>query len=200
KGSDFVIDKGWSDKISKLTNNWDINKFKANLSELDKLRLQEDEKQNDFKLSYYVDNPEEGYKLYNMVKRIIKDICDCAEVIYSLDEKHNIGLLDILPKDATKLEALEYLQKKLNLKKDDVVYCGDSGNDIPALTAGYNSILVRNSIPDVRRKVKNSLAKKSLINRLYISRGFKKLNGYYVSGIIEGLINLGLVSTSEIQS
>ncbi|MGM5482982.1 MAG: HAD family hydrolase, partial [Nanobdellota archaeon] len=33
KGSDFVIDKGWSDKISKLTNNWDINKFKANLSE-----------------------------------------------------------------------------------------------------------------------------------------------------------------------
>ena len=105
-----------------------------------------------------------------------------------------MGLLDILPRHATKIEALEYLRRRIELKKEDIIYCGDSGNDILPLTFGYKSILVRNAIDEVKNAVEEISIEKDIVDILYIAKGYKKLNEYYVSRIIEGLIKFNIIS------
>ncbi len=194
KGDRFVEDKGWLKNVKGLTRCWSIYAFKKELSVLKGLRLQEEDKQNVFKLSYYVDELKNAEIVVKGATRIIESICPDAAIIYSVDETNNIGFLDILPKHATKLTALEYLTKKEGLAKDKVICCGDSGNDILFLSVGYKSILVRNATRDVRNVVKGLCFQENCEEMLYIAEGYGKLNGYYVSGIIEGLIKFEVIS------
>jgi len=105
----------------------------------------------------------------------------------------------ILPKAATKQKAIEYLRAKMSLNKEDVVYCGDSGNDILPLTQGYFSIMVRNTIKEVQEKVVEIALTKNIEDKVYTASGYKSLNRYYVSGIIEGLIKFGFISDDYIE-
>ena len=196
KNNNFIEDKKWAKLIKSATKNWNLYKFKEELSLIKGLRLQEKDKQNKFKLSYYIDNLKKSEPIIKEATKIIKTICEDAITVYSVDETINIGLLDIIPKRATKLAGLEYLRKKLGLKKEEIIYCGDSGNDVLPLTYGYKAILVRNSIKEIKDVVKEIATQKEIINNIYIARGYKKLNGYYVSGIIEGLIKFNIISSS----
>ncbi|MCF7861350.1 HAD-IIB family hydrolase [Candidatus Woesearchaeota archaeon] len=186
-------DKNWPEYITNITKNWDINKFKKSLMSIGSLRLQERSHQNALKLSYYLDDTSDSDRIMQLIKKIIKSISLDVEIIYSVDETNNLGLIDLLPKKATKLGALEYIRRQKKLTKKDIYYCGDSGNDILPLTNGYNAILVRNAINDVKKTVKAICQKKGY--RLYIAKGYKKLNGYYVSGILEGLIKMGVLDS-----
>lgn len=193
KNNNFIADKKWTKLIKSATKNWNTYKFKEELSLIKGLRLQEKDKQNKFKLSYYIDNLKKSEPIIKEATKIIKTICEDALTIYSVDETINIGLLDVIPKRATKLAGLEYLRKKLGLKKEEIIYCGDSGNDVLPLTFGYKAILVRNSIKEIKDVVKEIATQKEIINNTYIARGYKNLNGYYVSGIIEGLIKFNII-------
>jgi hypothetical protein len=194
KNNNFIEDKKWAKLIKSATKNWNTYKFKEELSLIKGLRLQEKDKQDKFKLSYYIDILKKSEPIIKEVTKIIKTICEDAIIVYSVDETINIGLLDIIPKRATKLAGLEYLRKKLELKKEEIIYCGDSGNDVLPLTFGYKAILVRNSIKEIKDVVKEIATQKEIIDSIYIARGYKKLNGYYVSGIIEGLIKFNIIS------
>jgi len=194
RNEDFVEDCQWTRQIRLLAKNWNVDKFKEKLSLFNQLRIQGENKQNEFKLSYYLDNPKDLSLIIRRVTEIIKLICREATVVYSVDETQDLGLLDILPRRATKLTALEYLRKKLGLKEGEIIYCGDSGNDILPLTFGYKSIIVRNAVPELKNTVRRISTQKNIIDKLYLARGYKKLNGYYVSGIIEGLIKFNIIS------
>lgn len=185
----YIEDNGWIRHINSVTKNWDLASFKKELKGIEGLELQEKSKQNRFKLSYYIDDTSKSDDIVRIVKSKINKICSDTVIIYSIDETINQGLLDILPKKATKLTGIEYLRTKLRCEIDDIVYCGDSGNDILPLTFGYKSILVRNAIMQVKKEVKEKIKDKS---KLYIAKGTKDLNGYYVSGIIEGLHQFGI--------
>ncbi len=191
-GREFLTDSEWAGTLSDRAPGWDTGRFMESLQNLG-MRLQEPEKQTAHKLSYYVDYPWD-MNAVKKARQIVRSLCRDAEVVYSLDETHNIGLLDILPKAATKLAAVEHVRRSLGLAKKDVIYCGDSGNDILPLTYGYCSILVRNAIPGVRVRVRKSWAGKKNAGSLQIINGpLGRLNGYYVSGIIIGLYRLGLI-------
>ena len=194
RNQDFVEDYQWTRQIRSLTKNWNVDKFKEKLSLLNQLRIQERNKENEFKLSYYLDDPRDSSLVIKKVTEIIKLICQEATVVYSVDETRDLGLLDILPRRATKLAALEYLRKKLGLDQREIIYCGDSGNDTLPLTFGYKSIIVRNAVSELKNTVRRISTEKNIIDKLYIARGYKKLNGYYVSGIIEGLIKFNVIS------
>jgi len=189
----FVEDSEWIRRIRSVTRNWNIDHFQERLSSIKGLRIQEKDKQNEFKLSYYVDESEGSSQLVRKVTEIIKRLSKDATVVYSVNETQNVRLLDILPRSATKLTGLEYIRKRLRLKKQDIIYCGDSGNDTLPLTFGYKSILVRNAIPEVKNTVREISQQKGILDNLYIAKGCKKLNGHYVSGIIEGLIKFGVL-------
>ncbi len=57
--------------------------------------------------------------------------------------------LDILPTAAGKGAALRHLVQGWNIHPGDVVVCGDSGNDLDMLRAGYPGVVVANAQPEL---------------------------------------------------
>jgi len=195
----FKEDKEWLRIIKSTTSGWDIDQFKEQLADLNGLRLQETDKQNRFKLSYYVNNPpESGLTIKNKASQRIKILCKHTTVVFSINEYDNVGYLDVLPHCTTKLGGMEYLRSSLGFKKNQVIYCGDSGNDLKPLTCGYKGIVVRNATNRVKKIVRTYLSQNNLGEHIYIAKGYKNLNGNYVSGNIEGLIKLGVVPSNYV--
>ena len=195
----YEEDSSWIETMNSATQDWDVGLFRERLESVEGIHPQEDFRQNRFKLSYYLDNPKDSGKTVREVSEVIKALCSDAEIIYSIDETKNLGLLDVLTRHATKINALEYVRKKLGVGREDIIYCGDSGNDILPLTFGYKSILVRNAIDEVKKAVKERCMTKGIAEKLYIAQGTGKLNGYYVSGIIEGLVHFGVVTPADLE-
>jgi hydroxymethylpyrimidine pyrophosphatase-like HAD family hydrolase len=143
-----------------------------------------------FKQSYYVDHERKGVIL-NVVDERVKGRFD-EVIVYSFDSQTGKGLLDFLPQSATKQTALEYIAEELGIDKLEVVFCGDSGNDVFPLTAGFSGVLVRNADDQLVASVKQAAEAHSEL-KLYFAQGnFKGLSGYYTSGVIEGAYHYGI--------
>lgn len=175
--------------IKDNTKNWNVEAFKNALKDDDGLRLQDDFNQNEFKLSYFVDQLDQADAI---VERTVSTICTDINIIYSVDETIGQGLLDILPKRANKMEALEFVRQEMGAPMSDVIYAGDSGNDIIPLTFGYRAILVANATDEVRAKVESIAREKGVLDKIHFANGDGNLNGNYVSGILEGLAHFGV--------
>jgi hypothetical protein len=111
-----------------------------------------------------------------------------AGIIWSIDEVRKIGLLDIVPARANKLHAIQFLMQQEKFPEKRTVFAGDSGNDLDVLTSGLQAILVKNAAEDVRKAAIETLSKKQMTHRLYLSKGgFFGMNGNYAAGVLEGL-------------
>ena len=73
-----------------------------------------------------------------------------------------------------------------------MVFCGDSGNDIFPLTAGFSGVLVRNADEQLVKNVREAMAENPEIRAYFAKGGFMGLNGYYTSGVLEGAAYYGL--------
>lgn len=158
--------------------------------DLPELTLQENAKQNRFKLSYYLSaaiDPEP--LLVEMRKRLALHSIR-AELIYSIDETSHTGLLDVLPACATKFHAVEFLMQQLGFDLENTVFAGDSGNDLPVLTSPIKSVLVANATEAVRQQALQLALQKSTEQALYLAEGgFLDMNGNYSAGILEGVVH-----------
>ena len=71
-----------------------------------------------------------------------------------------------------------------------MVFAGDSGNDLDALTSGLQAILVKNSAPEVQKTARQELEEQGRTGCLYIAEGgLKGMNGNYAAGVLEGLVH-----------
>lgn len=197
-GNDLVIDPDWAGYVKRRHPNWNRQDIINDLEKMlkDKLLsfyLQENSLQNDNKISYYLEDLDLKKEILAVIKSYIFDNDIRAEVVYSFDPHKGVGLIDILPKNATKLGAIEFLLEKLGKSIDDVVYCGDSGNDLLPITAGIKTVLVKNAPADVREEAMRIAETEGFPDRLYIAKGTKSLNGNYSSGVIEGLEHFGVI-------
>jgi hypothetical protein len=153
-------------------------------------RLQEEEKQNRFKVSYYTDPDLKMEVVRERISILLKAHGVSSTVIWSRDDAARCGLLDILPPKANKLQAIRFLMKQEKIPETDTVFAGDSGNDLDALTSGLQAILVKNSAADVRKAAFEELGKKGLTDCLYIAKGgLHGMNGNYAAGVVEGLVH-----------
>ena len=152
------------------------------------LKLQEHEKQNAHKLSYYVSLHENETELIRLMQqRLLKNNIN-ASLIWSIDETANIGLLDVLPKNATKYHAIQFLRKRLGVSLDNTLFAGDSGNDLQVLTSEIPSILVANATDDIRQSALTDMNEYETQDVLYCAQGgYLGMNGNYSAGILEGV-------------
>ncbi|MGD8558236.1 MAG: HAD-IIB family hydrolase [Gammaproteobacteria bacterium] len=181
----------WSETIAPDWAEAGHDDLKQLFADLDILKLQEPEKQNRFKLSYYTPTQlERDQLLAEMNSRLKKEGVN-ASIIWSVDEAANVGLLDVLPASATKLHAVEFLMESLQCSVDDTVFAGDSGNDLPVVNSGrVQAVLVKNAHPDVIEEAKTELARKHASDKLYVAKGdFLGMNGNYAAGVLEGLVH-----------
>lgn len=158
------------------------------LQALAALKLQEQSKQNHYKLSYYVSLHDDQEALSAEIRNRLEDNGVKAKLIWSADDLRGTGLLDILPARASKLHAVEALMKLTGFSNENSVFCGDSGNDIEILASSIPAVLVANSQPDVRSLALQRANEAGHGDRLYIASGnFMGMNGNYRGGMLEGI-------------
>ena len=152
------------------------------------LKLQEDTKQNTYKLSYYVPLEADHKTLMSEMHSKLVNMEIRASLIWSIDELAGTGLLDVLPASANKRHAIEFLMKQLGFDLSNTVFAGDSGNDLAVLTSPIRSVLVANASADVRDEAKQMALNLGEMDALYFAHGdFLGMNGNYSAGILEGV-------------
>jgi sucrose-6F-phosphate phosphohydrolase len=187
-GSNWTPWEAWFKEIAKDWNGLESEDLTGFLKGFDDLKLQEPEKQNRFKLSYYADKNANGQQMVDQIQAYLSKQKLNSRVIWSVDEQRNSGLVDILPQRASKLHAVRYLIDQKGYRKSKVVFCGDSGNDLNVLTSDIRSVLVKNASEEVRREAMKSVDKNGRPETLYVAQGnFMGLNGNYAAGVLEGL-------------
>lgn len=158
------------------------------LHDLADLKLQESSKQNTHKLSFYVSLCADHKILLNEIQARLTAYGVRAGLIWSIDEVAAIGLLDVLPERANKLHAIEFLAGQRDFGIDDILFAGDSGNDMVVLTSAIPSVLVANATTEVKRVAQAQATAAGHADAFYIAHGgFLKLNGNYSAGILEGV-------------
>lgn len=176
----------WSEQLVK---NWrDVNPLIKLLSSLPELTLQEANKQNRYKLSYYLPADIDTQALQQRIQQLLASEQINVNLVFSVDELNDIGLLDILPYIASKLHAIEFLAQHINFAFDNIVFAGDSGNDLPVLVSEFKAVIVNNALQQVKQQAVRIATEQNNQDHLYIARGdFLGLNGNYCSGVLEGL-------------
>lgn len=153
------------------------------LSVFPALRLQEKEKQNRHKLSFYVPLETDAKKLLGEIDARLKYADINANLIWSIDQKAGLGLLDVLPASANKLHAIRFLMQQQGFGDENTVFAGDSGNDLDVLLSSIPSVLVANADDEIK-----ALAEQAHKDTLYIAGGgYLGMNGNYSAGILEGV-------------
>ena len=181
---------GWHQHVRRISPRWDASAIRRAVAGVDGLMEQEREHCGPFKQSYYVDHDRREAILEALDERV-KGRFD-EVMVYSFDSQTGKGLLDFLPHSATKQTALEYIADELGAEKQDVVFCGDSGNDVFPLTAGFSGVLVRNADDQLVADVRQAMDRRPELKVYFAKGGFKGLNGYYTSGVIEGACHYGV--------
>lgn len=191
-GEAWVSHQEWDKHVRQTSPKWNADAIRHSVSDVDGLIEQEKEHCSPFKQSYYVDHSKH-IEMLESLEKLAKGKFD-EVMVYSFDSQSGKGLLDFLPQSATKQTALEFLAKELEVEKNEVVFCGDSGNDIFPLTAGFSGVLVRNADEQLVTNVENAAAENPELKVYFAKGNFKGLNGYYTSGVIEGAYHYGIFS------
>lgn len=182
--------KEWAATIAVDWEGMGHQELAALFTDLDPLTIQEPHKQGTYKLSYYVpaDADRDGL-MHEMGKRLAERGVK-AGLVWSVDEMAGIGLLDVLPRRATKLGAVRFLMGRRGFDERRTVFAGDSGNDLPVLTSGLQSVLVRNAADEVREEALAILRQAGIEGSLYLAKGgLWGMNGCYSAGIVEGVVH-----------
>jgi sucrose-6F-phosphate phosphohydrolase len=191
ENGEWHFEEAWSVHVNKMSPEWDAQAIKEAVKGIAGMREQEAEHLNPFKQSYYVDHTKKE-EILEEVDHRVKGKFD-EVIIYSFDSQDGKGLIDFLPNSATKQTALEFVAANYGVDKGEVVFCGDSGNDIFPLTAGFKGVLVRNADDQLVQNVKKAMEANPGL-KVYFAKGdFKGLSGYYTSGVIEGACHYGLL-------
>ena len=170
--SEKRVELGFADL---LHHGWDLIKVELLMSEIPGTVLQPREFQNDFKSSWYLENAAELE--LNAIKDNLREKGLDVNVVYSSSRD-----LDILPRHATKGNALLWLMKNLAIRGNEVIVGGDTGNDISMfLIPGVKGIIVGNAFSEL-------LAFKGKKNIYTSSRKI-------TDGILEGLVYWGILES-----
>lgn len=160
--NNLSMDSGWRAHISYQ---WKPERIKEVLSDFDFLELQDRDGERDFKISYNMD-PNDDH-LAKVHQRLTE-----KKLRYQLIYSHD-AYLDILPQRASKGRAIQYLGNKWDIKPENTLVSGDSGNDYEMLYGKRLAVVVGNHSPEIERLRGN--------RRVYFA------DNNYAAGIIEGV-------------
>ena len=190
RDGEWHFDTGWEDLVHRSSPRWDAGEVREAVADIQGMREQESEHLNQFKQSYYVNHDRREEILGAVDERVSGRFDEVA--VYSFDSQDGKGLLDFLPASATKQTALEYVAAEFGQPLGEVVFCGDSGNDIFPLTAGFAGVLVRNADEQLVEQVRQATASDPALKAYFAQGDFRGLSGYDTRGVIEGCYHYGV--------
>ncbi len=155
-------DRGWHTHIS---HNWNPDLIREVLADIPFLELQNVNDDSLFKVSYFLDP---GRDHINIIHEHLNRKKCRYTIIYSAEK-----YLDVIPYRASKGKALRYLSYKWSIPLDNILTCGDSGNDEDMLRGDTCAVIVGNY--------------SSELETLKESRKIYFAEKMYSEGIIEGM-------------
>ena len=181
-------DQNWYAQLNKDWHQIDSSGLANLLCDLPGLQIQEDVRLTRFKLSYYIDTNADRDSLSRSIAAIFARQNIRASLIWSHDEVADQELLDILPAGADKYQALQFLRQQTGYSLDEMLFSGDSGNDLEVLVSEIPAVLVANARQDVAEEAETIAAAAGNSAGLYLaSGGYQGMNGCYSAGILEGV-------------
>jgi sucrose-phosphate synthase len=162
-GASLTPDIGWANHIRHL---WRRDELVKAMQSIRGIRLQTEDNQREFKISYIVD--EHAMPSVEEIYHHLNSLNLRAQVIYSHGE-----FLDILPLRASKGHAIRYLAYKWGLPLEQFLVSGDSGNDTEMLLGDTLAVVVGN--------YSEELEKLKGMEQIYFAKA------HYAKGILEGM-------------
>lgn len=136
----FIPDNGWE---SHIDFQWKKQELETELMKFPGIRLQEEDAQWRFKLSYYVDKTFNQDDMANLHK-FLDDRKLRAKILLTENR-----YLDLLPFRASKGGAVRYLSYKWKMPLENIITAGNSGNDLDMLKGKSRGIVVANHSPEL---------------------------------------------------
>jgi sucrose-phosphate synthase len=171
---DYDLDPDWR---KELQPNWNRDEVEQLLSDIPELTPQA--LQFEFKQSYYL--TENAQDVIGEMERRLAGAGISHKIIYSSDRD-----LDVLAGKGGKGSVLRFLQRKLGLREDQILVCGDSGNDLEMLVEGFLGVAVGNA--------KRELKEATLPPTVYRARA------ECADGIIEAIEHFDFFSRERVNS
>ena len=193
--SGWQQDPAWQANLAGQWRGLNGSDIHALLQDDSRLTPQESDRQRRYKQSYYLQRDEDTTALASAMQQRLAAADINATLVFSNDPQQQQGLLDVLPKSASKRHGIEYLRGVLGLAVEEVLFAGDSGNDLDVLVSPFSSVLVANADKDVQIAAQRSVDEAGHAQTLYMARGDFELpggeilNGNYSAGIVEGLLH-----------
>lgn len=148
---------------------------------------QDASRQTEFKHSYVFPVEDEPEKQLPEIEQMLKKAGIRTELVYSVDVYSGEAFLDVLPAGVAKDYAVHFLLRKLQLKTEQVVYAGDSGNDEHAFKSGLQGIVVNNADPTLIDELKKWADTDEKRDHLFFA------SEPFIAGVQEGCRHFGLL-------
>lgn len=202
RGADGVFHevKDYQSWIEAQAPGWNRERFSRELCDLSGQGVmirQADRWQAPFKLSYYTPEMHDFCDIRNLSVNIesrLRPICPSVVCTASQDSRDGYGLVDITPGCGDKAGAIEYLRSRLGILSREIVVAGDNRNDESALKGAYAvSIVPNNASPEFKSAMRSHALE---TGRPVIAARPDTFNANYSSGILEGLLEAGIIDYS----
>ncbi len=172
EGNGAHLNTQWS---NHLIQDWDRTLVQEMASQFMALEPQPDPEQRPFKVSYFLDGAIASPVMAELSAALKLQGLSC-QLIYSGGKD-----LDILPQNADKGKAMQFVQAQFKIGDLQTVACGDSGNDI-ALFGQNRGIIVGNAQPELL-----SWHHQNPAPHRYLAKA------HFAAGILEGLAHFGVL-------
>ena len=165
---EFVLDSNWNRIISQ---DWEREKIVRLLADIKELVQQDEEWQTEFKASYLLKENQE--EVLQRINHRLQQAQLMVHTIYSAGQ-----FLDFLPPLSGKSEAAKYITGNFGLRAENVIVCGDTGNDLDMFKAGFKGIIVGNAHAELKS---------------FTGDNAYHAVAHYAAGIIEGLKHFNFI-------
>jgi len=192
---------GWEEQLAADWHGRTHGQLEQALRPIEALTLQEEAQQSRFKLSYYLDLAVDKDQILQRMQAALAELGVAASLIWSVDDLQQIGLIDVLPENATKLHGLRFVQHQLGFADSEVLFAGDSGNDLPVLVSPVRSVLVANAREELKNLAVQLAQRNGHAETLYLAQpaGFS-LGGNYAAGVLQGIRHFSPEFHPELQA
>jgi sucrose-6F-phosphate phosphohydrolase len=181
----YEPDEGYREAMQEAFGGLNGADVREAIGEVEGLQVQEEEKQGEFKVSYYTEGRPEPY--VDPVQAKLDAAGAKVNLIASHDPVTDRGLLDVLPAGIAKDYAVRYLHDHSGVDESRLVYAGDSGNDRAAMLTGFRVIVVGNADESLKKDLGIEAVAQGIAAKVYFARE------KYAKGVLEGLQHFGLV-------
>ncbi len=184
--SGFEEDLDYVSLVEEARGGLDVREIHQELTDVSHLLLQPEERQTESKLSYHLAPEADHTKVLASVRELLDELGGTVQAVYSVGAPRGTGLLDLLPVGVAKDYAVRYLHHHTGVHEDQLIYAGDSGNDLSAMLTGFKVILVGNAPAELKEEVTTRGGDIGVLDRIYVAED------YYAAGVLEGCRHFGV--------